>query len=353
MSGKEGSRTSLIVKAHEGGKLSRKQAIALERKVEQDPTDLDSRVSLLGYYHRSTILTWSGFLYSVFHGKSMHQEKYLQLIKWFVEHHPGSLEAGLPEMYPPFGFEASFASSMQTLWLKNIEEFPENATVLGNASSFFHHTDKEMSETLVRKAQELQPNNPYWDGKLSQLDSLRAFGKPELLDSALVEKEAEIEKSKRVNPYDLGDLAQLAFAVGDYEKAVSAAQRLLTLAQERNDKRSDHGNAVHDSNCVLGRVALWRGDIVSAKEFLLQASKSPGSPSLNSFGPEMDLAQDLLNRGERKVVLDYLWNCHRFWNGLLSTPLVLFWSAAITLGFRPKLNSVGKLPVARSWVIDE
>lgn len=154
----------------------------------------------------------------------------------------------------------------------------------------------------------------------------------------------EIEKSKRVNPYDLGDLAQLAFAAGDDEKAVSTAQRLLALADERNDKRSDYGNAVHDANCVLGRVAFRRGDVKSAREFLLNASKSPGSPSLDSFGPEMDLAQDLLNHGERRVVIQYLWGCHRFWNGLLSTPLVLLWSMSIVFGFRPRLNSVGRLP---------
>ena len=344
MSTAEPSKTSLIMRAHEGGKLSRKQAILLEQKIAADPEDLDSRVSLLGYYHRSTILTWSGFLFSSLHGKSIHQDKYLQLIRWFVENHPTGSEAGLPEMYPPFGFEVSFANTLRELWLKNIDEFPENARVLGNAASFFHHTDQELSENLVRKAKELQPDNPYWDGRLSQLDSIRAVGRPELVHSALAQKEAEIDKSERVNPYDLGDLAQLAFAAGDDDKAISAAQRLLAVGKERNDKRSDYGNAVHDGNCILGRVAFRRGDVVSAKEFLLNASKSLGSPSLDTFGPVMDLAQDLLNHGERRVVIKYLWGCHRFWNGILSTPLVLLWITAITLGIRPRLNNVGNLP---------
>lgn len=174
-----------------------------------------------------------------------------------------------------------------------------------------------------------------------------AVGRPELVHSALAEKEAEIDKSERVNPYDLGALAQLAFAAGDDDKAISAAQRLLAVGKERNDKRTDYGNAVHDGNCILGRVAFRRGDVISAKEFLLSASKSLGSPSLDTFGPEMDLAQDLLSIGERKIVLQYLCGCHRFWNGFLSTPLLLYWSAEIILGFKPKLNSVGKLPVAR------
>lgn len=346
------SMTSMILKAHEGGKLSRAEAKVLEEKIDLDQEDLDSRATLLGYYHRSTILTWSGFLFASLYGKSKHQEKYLNLIRWVVEMYPSSFVAGLPEMYPPFGFDSGSQHLLKSMWLKNVEECPSDTNVLRNASSFFHHTDQQVCEALLRKANELEPENPYWNGRLAQLDSIRASRDPDLLHSALCQKEEEVEKSPRINPYDLGDLAELSFAVGDFEKAASTALKLLKLASERADRRNDYGNAVHDGNCVLGRIAFAKGDVSAAKEFLLNASRSLGSPSLNSYGPGMDLAQELLSCGERKVVLQYLWGCHRFWNGLLSTPLVLFWSMAIILRFKPKLNSVGRLPKARSWVVD-
>jgi hypothetical protein len=46
---------------------------------------------------------------------------------------------------------------------------------------------------------------------------------------------------------------------------------------------------------------------------LLEAGKTPGSPQLNSFGPNMALARDLLVAGQRVVVLQYFKLCGAFW----------------------------------------
>jgi tetratricopeptide (TPR) repeat protein len=336
--------------AHEGGKLSRNQAALLEQKADADPADIDSRVSLLGYYHRTSLLSWSGFISVVIRNKSNNDERYLSLIRWFVENHPNRPEAGLIEMCPPYGLDASVLQDLEELWTKKIEEHPGDVVVLSNAASFFHHAARNFSksEDLIRQAQELDPDNPYWPGRLSQLDRLRAKSRPELVASALSKKEDEIEKSERVNPYDLGDLAELAFAVGDYDKAKTAAEHLLALATaDRDCARSDYGNGIHDGNSILGRIAVRDGDIGTAEQFLGKASRSPGSPSLNSFGPDMDLAQDLLDRGKRRSVLNYLWHCHRFWNGIHGTPFILLWTALISIGMKPRLNSVHTLPESK------
>jgi hypothetical protein len=46
---------------------------------------------------------------------------------------------------------------------------------------------------------------------------------------------------------------------------------------------------------------------------MLASGRTPGSPQLNSFGPNTDLAQALLEAGDRKAVLQYLELCRRFW----------------------------------------
>jgi hypothetical protein len=46
---------------------------------------------------------------------------------------------------------------------------------------------------------------------------------------------------------------------------------------------------------------------------LIAAGKSPGSPVMDSFGPNMTLAKDLLEKGERDTVLEYFMLCHKFW----------------------------------------
>ena len=58
---------------------------------------------------------------------------------------------------------------------------------------------------------------------------------------------------------------------------------------------------------------MKENNIESAKAFLLKAGNTPGSPQLNSFGPNMFLAKELLELGETAVVLEYLELCGKFW----------------------------------------
>jgi hypothetical protein len=60
-------------------------------------------------------------------------------------------------------------------------------------------------------------------------------------------------------------------------------------------------------------VALREDDPDGAKEFLLESGKTPGSPQLNSFGPTFVLAAELLRRGEKGTVLEYLDLVAEFW----------------------------------------
>jgi len=64
---------------------------------------------------------------------------------------------------------------------------------------------------------------------------------------------------------------------------------------------------------MLGRVALVQGDIDTAESELLAAARVPGSPQLASFGPNMQLAFELLQAGRREAVLEYFRLCGDFW----------------------------------------
>lgn len=64
---------------------------------------------------------------------------------------------------------------------------------------------------------------------------------------------------------------------------------------------------------MLGRIALKEGKTEEAKQHLIAAGKSPGSPTMDTFGPNMSLARDLLKMGERDVVLQYFELCRAFW----------------------------------------
>ena len=75
----------------------------------------------------------------------------------------------------------------------------------------------------------------------------------------------------------------------------------------------NYGTAIHDGNQFLGLIRLRFGDIDGAKEFLIRAGLSPGSPQLDSIGPQMLLARRLFQRGETGVVLKYIDLVARFW----------------------------------------
>lgn len=110
----------------------------------------------------------------------------------------------------------------------------------------------------------------------------------------------------------LNDAAKTHFEAKKYEAARLYADELLGLT-ERYREDWNYGNAVYDAHTVLGRLALLDGKVELSKEHLFAAVKTPGSPTLDTFGPNMSLAKDLLERGQKDTVVAFLNECKRFW----------------------------------------
>jgi hypothetical protein len=124
----------------------------------------------------------------------------------------------------------------------------------------------------------------------------------------------------RRNPY-LPRMAKAAYAAGDYARALGYATEALD------------GDAIHQGNIVLGRLALRRNDVEEAKRALLAAGKTPGSSNLASTGPSMQLAKDLLDRGETATVVEFLEECKSFWEG--DRGKLAEWIALVKAGLKP------------------
>ena len=112
--------------------------------------------------------------------------------------------------------------------------------------------------------------------------------------------------------YDLGSALESAQSVEDFKKMEVLAKEYL-LAAEGYRCNWNYGNAVHDANAALGLSSLASGNKAQAVVYLLKAAKSPGSPQLKSFGPNMLLANELIALGEREAVIDYLRGVQLFW----------------------------------------
>ena len=94
---------------------------------------------------------------------------------------------------------------------------------------------------------------------------------------------------------------------------------------------------MQDANLVLGRISVLKGNIQAGKKYLIAAGKSPGSPQMDSFGPNMSLANDLLKKGERQVVLAYFQRCRKFWK--LHEDKLDQWSAEVEAGKIPDFGA--------------
>lgn len=143
----------------------------------------------------------------------------------------------------------------------------------------------------------------------------------------LAAAESEIERF-----YALGKAAKSAIGSGDALKANEYAVELAGLAK-KHEKDWNYGNAIQDSNQVLGRLALAEGRVDEAKKRLLASADSEGSPQMNSFGPNMQLAKELLEKGETEVVLQYFERCRRFWE--MGGDRLDAWAEAVQQGRAP------------------
>jgi len=124
-----------------------------------------------------------------------------------------------------------------------------------------------------------------------------------------------------------------AYHLGDLERAREIAQTALAMAAHYPDSWN-FGNAVHYGHTVLGLVALRAGDPKVALSELIASGEVRGSPQLNSFGPSMRLARELLKDGERDGVMVYLGLCRKFWK--LGQRWIDIWEKKIARGVVPK-----------------
>lgn len=163
------------------------------------------------------------------------------------------------------------------------------------------------------------------------------------LELALLEKESSKHaqaKSKQAKVWSLVELreqSEVAFNAGEYDKAAKYADELLSKlsADQLHSKR--YGSHVHTAHIVLGRIALLKGDVKTAGRHLLDAGSVKGGATLSSFGPNMALAKELLEHGERDVVIAYLKRCKSFWD--MDRGKLTEWIATIEEGGVPNFGA--------------
>ncbi len=190
-----------------------------------------------------------------------------------------------------------------------------------------------LAERCFTRAMELDRAGLQWSAGLSSLYQTSAVMKRDPADKIdLLEKAVRVPGSERNRWGLLADLGEAQFALGAFDKASASASELLALAP-KYDKDWFYGNAIHKGNILLGRIALKRGNVAEAGKRLIAAGGTPGSPQLDSFGPDWQLAQDLLAKGEQAAVSQYIDLCRKFWK--LDRGRLDAWTKTLAAGGSP------------------
>ncbi len=128
-------------------------------------------------------------------------------------------------------------------------------------------------------------------------------------------------------------LAKAALAAEVLDRAIGYADEML----KAGSGRPVDGQAMYDGHWVRGRVAMRQGNLEQAKQELLESASTTGSPALGSFGPNMTLAKELIDKGERDVVLDFFTRCRAFWKS--GQKQLDDWSAVVRGGGTPNFGA--------------
>lgn len=299
----------------------------LEARVLADESDVDARVRLVGFYFLRV--------------SSEDHRRRAEHLSWLAEHRPDIGLGGygyIVEEQAPEGHEAT-----RRAWLAAAARPDADVQILQNAADFLGFNRPEEAESLFRRAAALQPEIGEWRTRIARTLTKRAQWADDAGDRRRHARAAIAELDVALHLADedwiaLGvriDLVAAAVLAEDWDRVRETAERVLA-DNESCTRTFQYGNAIHWANIALGFAALAEDQLAAASEFLVRAGNTPGSPQLNSFGPDRDLARALLDRGARQAVLTYLADCARFWAG--NEGLLQEWRSAIARGESPALE---------------
>ncbi len=292
----------------QGINLSTAEAQKLEDELRSNKNSLEIRTKLLGYYYTRSL-----------HSLSAHNSR-LRHIVWIIINHPDSEIAGLAYVHllpnpKPHDYEL-----LKKTWLVQIVSHKNNAKVLSNAASFFINHDSNTAEEYFLKAQSFDSDNYYLSLQLAGLYKLNVINATSHVYKIRNQRKTlgELEKTlhsmsaEKQKFYIIAGAANAAFETNELKKAKQYSLQLLAMAH-KFEKDPYYGTAIHIGNIILGRIALKLSNIENAKSLLSKAAKAPTFPQIKIFGPNMSLALDLIEQGERKAVIEYLNSCKQIW----------------------------------------
>lgn len=312
-----------------GGQLTVAAAAAREERLRSNPHDATARVELMAYH-------WGRQ-----HSDPESAQRHGELVLWMIDNDPRN-----PLLAWPYGHVQPYLSPeifvrAKKRSLEHLELEPDDVTLLRNTaamladvSAMAHDAaNADLAVSLLERAQVVDPHNSEWPFRLGFIAWLKAIGgslEPDRKSAAAAQ--SHFARAHRLGGAPYGPLALVYAMEAAFEAGAVSDARDYALEILDGDTASlrDYWPS---ASIVLGRIALIDDDTERAGEFLLAAGSALATRS--SFGPNMLLARELLERGEREVVLEYFELCAPFWE----RDRLDEWSAAVRKGQIPDFGA--------------
>jgi hypothetical protein len=163
-----------------------------------------------------------------------------------------------------------------------------------------------LGERWLRRAIELDPSNGEWKPPLGQALQTKANRTIDPKEKVRLLLEAQALVPEGAKPGVLQNLLAAEFDSGDDASAGRDAQSLLASAPK-------NANAYNAAQTILGRIAAAKGDLKEAKSRLIASVTMPAGINNAVFQPNMTLAQDIYDSGDRDVVIQFLEASRAVW----------------------------------------
>jgi hypothetical protein len=288
-------------------------------EAQQTDSDVNIRIELIEYYERKNTPE----------AKKAMQEHRL----WLVRNRPEKMyHRELGWWITDEDAKNPDYIALKNEWLRQISLKKTNDKIRLSAAEFLDDLDGLLAEKILKEGQQLNPNLYEYSehlirlyeievaGAISDYETSKTGGGDAEIDAALRKLLAEGEKALAIISKDedrarsseriqlLARLAAVALDLNDLKKARVFSETILNGTKDESGETTwlDAGKAIFYGNNLLGRVVLREGNAAKAKEHLLASITFSEESDFELETPELDLAGELLAKGEKQAVLDYL-----------------------------------------------
>ncbi|OYW24560.1 MAG: hypothetical protein B7Z55_01820 [Planctomycetales bacterium 12-60-4] len=296
--------------------LSPEDVVNLEASVRANPDDLEARSRLVLFYMRPNPVRDANGRLNLQPPAELEPH-----VLWLIEHHPelpitGPASMRISRMWPRKQLEQAdpepVAAEVQRLWQSQIDAHRDHAQVLYNAAQFFLQRDRQQALQLFEDVLQLEPDNVPRRVALGHV--YLNISLPEPPEVRLAAMKSALQHFEHVIANPMADAAIPGITMTALCGAARAANQIpddvalkriaeQMLLPEKAAQPSEYLLA----HTLLGLLAVRKDDLPSAREHLhkLATAPQPNRPSI-SRSPDISLAAELYEKGERDAILEYL-----------------------------------------------